>query len=63
MPIKNQIRVTEANKKSSLTFKDLCDLVDKGREAGVEPGTVVAGDTYVTHVKGREGYVLKYLEV
>lgn len=61
---KAQLRVDETGRKGGLTFKDLCDLVDKGRELGIDPTVVVTGDYWLTNrIEGREGYRSKWLEV
>lgn len=58
-------RADEAEKRAGITFADLCELVDRGREAGTAAETVVSGDTWIrgSLPKGRNGYRLKFIEV
>ncbi|MCI3277529.1 hypothetical protein [Streptomyces cylindrosporus] len=58
------LKVTEKSKRDGITFAELCELVDKGRELGVDPSTLVSGDTWIRNRPGdREGYRLRYLEL
>lgn len=58
-----RFRAEEKAKKAGLTLADLYELVDKAREAGLDPETPVLGDYYVMGApKGRDGYVTKWLE-
>lgn len=59
-----RFRAEEKTKKAGLTFADLCELVDKGREAGLDPETAILGDYYVFGTpQGRQGVRIKWLEV
>lgn len=58
-----RFRAEEKTKKAGVTLADLYELVDKAREAGLNPETVVLADYYVLGTpKGRNGNVLKWLE-
>ncbi|MFF8406900.1 hypothetical protein ACF06P_35395 [Streptomyces sp. NPDC015684] len=59
-----RFRAEEKSRKAGVTFADLCELVEKGRAAGIDPAAVVVGDYYITGTpKGRDGYRTKWLEV
>lgn len=59
-----QLRAEEEKRKEGLTFKDLCELVDKGRERGIDPNALVLGDYWIRNrIDGRDGYRPKWLEV
>ncbi|MEU6552112.1 hypothetical protein ABZ915_17775 [Streptomyces sp. NPDC046915] len=59
-----RFRAEEKSKKSGVTFADLCELVDKGRAAGIDGESQVLGDYWVWGTpQGREGYIAKWLEV
>lgn len=57
-----RIRATEADRKVGLTFADLCELVDQGRQRGVAPASAVLGASWLKNVKDRDGYLMKFLE-
>jgi hypothetical protein len=59
-----KLQVDESGRRLGVTFGDLCDLVDQGRELGIGRTTVVTGDTYIAGSPvERKGYTVKYLEV
>lgn len=59
-----KLRAQEEAKRLGITFGDLCELVDQGREMEVDPSTPVTGDTWLAgKPAGRDGYKLKFLEV
>ena len=59
-----RVRANEAARRQGLTFADLCDLVDKGREVGIDPAAVIVGDTWLSNrPKGRDGYRLRWIEL
>lgn len=59
-----RFRAEEKSRKSGLTLADLYELVDKAREAGLDPEAVALCDYYVMGTpKGRTGYIIKWLEV
>lgn len=64
MPVRAtpQVRADEKDRKEGLTFQDLCDLVDQGREIGIDADTVITGDTWITNrIKDRDGYRIRWL--
>lgn len=57
-------RAAETSRKEGITFGDLCELVDKGRDANIDSSAPVLGDTWITNkVKDRDGYRLRWIEV
>lgn len=64
VPQEPWLRADETAKKQGLTFGDLCALVDKGRELGVDPTTVVLGDYWISNkVPNRAGYRARWMEI
>lgn len=62
--IEPHYRATEGSRKQGITFSDLCELVDKGREANIDPSAPVLGDTWLRNqVKDRDGYRVRWIEV
>lgn len=59
-----RFRAEEKSKKAGLKLADLYELVDKAREAGLDPEADVLGDYYVMGApKDRNGYRIKWLEI
>lgn len=64
IPQAAQVRADETSRKQGLTFGDLCAIVDKGRELGVDPTAVVLGDHWLGNkVPDRNGYRMRWMEV
>jgi len=59
-----RFRAEEKAKKTGVRLADLIELVDRAREAGIDPETVVLGDYYVLGApRGRRGCIIKWLEL
>jgi hypothetical protein len=60
-----RIRADETSRKTGITFNDLCELVDRGREAGVDQSAPIFAETwsFKNAPSGRKGVRVRFLEV